>query len=460
VAPAQSLKPQGKFKPQSQFFIDSSPADLAQGETRFGDLFMFKTSSGKVLAFHPRNLQLAELDHTLGTSELLSSLEAWEGQQDPEVKDAGANGVSLVLNVTQICNLACKYCFAGGDGTYGDPVAKISIDQTLPSLREMATKVSSSEVFRVHFIGGEPLLYPEGIGLICSYLKDLAQVRGFTAKFHLTTNGTLLTEANIALLARWGISVSVSMDGPPEVMDRVKPSRTGQPLGKQIEEGILRVAQYRKNNPGHIPSLSVGAVFNQENFAVWEAWNYFRQLPVDLIRLGLDFYQYDQMGAVYLSDLQRVVKAAIEIGGEAELLRIAEFKDYFYKLDHQIRVNHFCGAGVNLFAQDARQNLYLCPSMVGHEKAKIGKLGRIENDSVLAPIRSSELSLIKANDCGSCWARSICGGGCMFIHEASTGNKHKKSYGFCSIKKGSLKIALEAYRHLREEQAPMEEAAI
>jgi uncharacterized protein len=168
--------------------------------------------------------------------------------------------------------------------------------------------------------------------------------------------------------------------------------------------------------------------------------------------LGLDYFQVDQMGPHFLAALDTLAQEAIAIGGEAELLRVAEFRDYFSKLDEQTRVSHFCGAGINLFAQDARQNLYLCPSMVGHSRAKLGSNGKVTHSAALEQLDRAKGSLIEANQCTSCWARFICGGGCMFVHETSTGEKHRKSQGFCFVKRGSLKIALAAYEQLRREQ--------
>ena len=141
--------------------------------------------SPAIVAFHARNLEVAEVtpdlfnqmspidlskgmvpEHDVNlTTQEAQQLEAWDAEINPEVKNGklGFGIRSITLNVTQICNLKCHYCAAGGDGTYGDPVTRISIEKTLPQLKFLIEKVPAGRKFHISFVGGEPFLYPNSL---------------------------------------------------------------------------------------------------------------------------------------------------------------------------------------------------------------------------------------------------------------------------------------------------------
>ena len=57
---------------------------------------------------------------------------------------------------------------------------------------------------------------------------ELARRRGVALTFSITTNCTLLTEADAAFFEEFGFAVTVSLDGPAEVHDLLRPYKGGQ----------------------------------------------------------------------------------------------------------------------------------------------------------------------------------------------------------------------------------------
>ena len=123
--------------------------------------FLTGTAAGRDLfiGFQSDTLEVAELtpDTFLGLTKIslksslipsvlksglspvqVGELESWnlESKPVPIKKAQPFKAKSLNINVTQICNLKCSYCAAGGDGTYGDPVKRVEIEKTLPQLQE------------------------------------------------------------------------------------------------------------------------------------------------------------------------------------------------------------------------------------------------------------------------------------------------------------------------------------
>lgn len=116
---------------------------------------------------------------------------------------------SLVLWVTTDCNLRCGYCYARGGNSpeyMSWKVAKRAID--------LAAR--SGEAFKIQFSGGEPLLHLELIEAIVNYCTNLP------ARFQIQTNATLVTPELAIRLRDLGVAVGVSLDGVPEVNDRLR----------------------------------------------------------------------------------------------------------------------------------------------------------------------------------------------------------------------------------------------
>ncbi len=95
---------------------------------------------------------------------------------------------------------------------------------------------------------------------------------------------------------------------------------------------------------------------------------------------------------------------------------------------------------------DARNQLYTCPWVVGEKDEIVGQ-GQTLNR---AKLEKYQKPLIELNNCQTCWARYLCGGGCMFIHREHTGDKHTKDIMFCERTRGLILMALMYYKLSRE----------
>ncbi|MGE0631205.1 MAG: radical SAM protein [Pseudobdellovibrionaceae bacterium] len=419
---------------------------------RIGDILAMKTEAGPVLGFHSRNLEVAELSEQAweaatspdSESEALTELKNWSKEESSEVKSGKISfGIrSITLNVTQVCNLACTYCAAGGDGTYGDPVKKISVEKTLPQIKFLLAKVPKGEFFHLNFLGGEPLLYPEAIEMIANYAQEIANEREIELKFVITTNGTLLTQKNIDMLVRIKCHVNVSLDGPPEINDRVRPGFGGKPMTAKVVEGLKDLVA-RKRELG---TVGVSAVFDAQNLEVEKAYDFLSTLNLDYVELNFSHTETNpEANQRFMDEFKAVAAKAWARGGEKELRKIKTFENYFRQLDSQQRVENFCGAGKSYLMIDARNQMYTCPWLVG-DKTEIVGVGETFFESKLKPY---EDQLVESNQCGGCWARYMCGGGCMYIHKNATGSKNQVDPEFCKRSRFTIAVSLLYYHQSR-----------
>lgn len=119
-------------------------------------------------------------------------------------------GPVVIWNLIRRCNLTCRHCYS------------ISTDRDFPgelSTAEVFAVMDDLKSFHVPVLilsGGEPLLRADIYDIAAR-----AKAMGFYVG--LSTNGTLITEANIARIAALGCDyVGVSIDGIKETHDNFR----------------------------------------------------------------------------------------------------------------------------------------------------------------------------------------------------------------------------------------------
>ena len=173
---------------------------------RYQDIIAFEeidpNGLSRYVGFHASNLEVAEVSKeafdemseiTVSDGEIPAikktldveahdQLSDWNNEVNADARSGEISFEirSITLNVTQVCNLKCTYCAAGGDGTYGDPVTRISIEKTLPQLKFLIAGIKPNRKFHISFVGGEPLLYPEGIQAIYDYVVEETKAKNIT----------------------------------------------------------------------------------------------------------------------------------------------------------------------------------------------------------------------------------------------------------------------------------------
>lgn len=434
---------------------------------RYKDIVAFKIKQDmteSITAFHSGNLEVADvtpetfdlmtpidLTTALVPSELNdSNLEAksdilsWQSELNPNLRSGKIDfGIrSITLNVNQICNLKCNYCAAGGDGTFGEPVTKISVEKTLPQLKFFLESLKKNAKFYITFLGGEPLLYPEAIKIVHDYVTEESQRLSLFPSMTVVTNGTLFSAENVQLLSELNINITISIDGTKEINDVVRPTKNGTSSTDQIIKGLDLLSK----NLGKIKSIGFAAVFTKNNTKLVENYKYFLKLSPDWFEFTYDYAEKsDELNQLYIEQMEQVAAQAWRAGGEDELRKIKTFDHYFKLLDAQQIVENHCGSGKSYMMVDAKNRLYVCPWEAGDKSAVVGNGTTIDYDK----LSKYSKSLVELNNCQACWAKNLCGGGCMYIHKIHTGDKHTKDTNFCIRTRSLLLTTLLYYKLAR-----------
>jgi len=147
----------------------------------------------------------------------------------------------LILNITETCNMRCRYCTFSGTyplerrhsaGTMEEAVARKAVCYFWRHSRR-------SEKAHISFYGGEPLTCFNRIRCIVEYAKSLQWSPELS--FHLDTNGTLLTDESMWFLVKNKIFLQVSLDGPKEVHDKYRVYKGGRGSFEDVMANLERL---------------------------------------------------------------------------------------------------------------------------------------------------------------------------------------------------------------------------
>lgn len=122
---------------------------------------------------------------------------------------------TCVLILTEQCNLRCRYCFIEKN-----LLCKQIHESMTPQIAQRAIQYFSEQLspdVEPSFIiyGGEPLLNWKSIKIILETIDSLKELKRLPSNCHISinTNGTLITDEIAKTLSKYGVTVSISIDG-------------------------------------------------------------------------------------------------------------------------------------------------------------------------------------------------------------------------------------------------------
>ena len=137
---------------------------------------------------------------------------------------------SVVANYTLVklatrCNIGCTYCYWFRDNEVYDRPKVLTEEAEDHFLNRLKDHITTHKVptFLLLFHGGEPLLFGKNrFNNLCNKVRSLEAELGFELKLAVTTNGLLITNEWIDLFLHYKVSVTLSIDGPATIHDKVR----------------------------------------------------------------------------------------------------------------------------------------------------------------------------------------------------------------------------------------------
>lgn len=349
------------------------------------------------------------------------------------------NIVSLALDVTSACNLACDYCYLRDREAAS--VTTMSAGTARGCLDLLLDEASCDGAASLVFFGGEPLLRHELVLDIARRAREQAEAGGVRLGMHLTTNGTMLSPDVARSLNDAGVSVLVSIDGPAAAQDRHRRFPDGGGSHALVARNMERLPEGM--------SVSARVTLTPESPSL-------DQIVTHLQGMGF--------AAVHLSP---VSGADVSVGLSRRLLR--EFEELAARELESVLggarpfVGNFvramralasgrprtlpCGAGVRYLCAAPDGTLYLCHRFAGDPRFAVGTVfGGVDREAVRLQLQGLRR---EAAECSSCWARFLCGGPCL--HDQSVGPRGGRPDPMrCELSKRVFELAMWMYASLPE----------
>lgn len=158
--------------------------------------------------------------------------------------------LSLFISLTNMCNLACIYCYQSNRKKLEKENPKILTKEKWEILRKFLEQRIENHVrvLAIALFGGEPLLNSEVAILICKDLARLAEEYSISLDIALITNGTLLDNHLAEEILNSVDTVQITLDGLREVHDTRRPLKDGRGgFDKIFRNLLMTIDRYKKN---------------------------------------------------------------------------------------------------------------------------------------------------------------------------------------------------------------------
>ncbi|HYM22181.1 MAG TPA: quinohemoprotein amine dehydrogenase maturation protein [Vicinamibacterales bacterium] len=362
---------------------------------------------------------------------------------------------TMVLNVTNQCNLSCTYCYEYGedkivDTENGRQPKFMSEETARDSVEFMLKEAGTNPVAHITFFGGETLLNFPVLKTTIAYARQRAAEVGKTVDFSLTTNATLLKPEIIEFLAENRVGVTISIDGPKEVQDRFRVFNNGTGSYDIVAPKIKELIKRHRTRPiGARVTLTSGKMDVKriyrhltEEIGFWEVG--FAPVTTAPNRAhAIAEGGYDEMLGQFTELADEFLEASVANRHHG----FSNVKETIEELHKGVSKAYPCGAGLGLLGVATDGDVALCHRFAGSDTHKLGTVrDGIDRSAQFAFYEKHHV--YNKTDCSVCWARPLCSGGCY--HEAHTryGDTAHANLHYCDWIRGWTDVCLRVYGEL------------
>lgn len=348
---------------------------------------------------------------------------------------------ALSLAVAQKCNLGCTYCYAEQGGFGGAP-KNMPQETALQAVEQLIGHAEPGAKLNLSFLGGEPLVNRPVLQAATRHAADLARRKGTPITFSITTNGTLVGDADADFFEEHGFAVTISLDGIGAAHDAQRPFRDGRGSFDRIMRRIepLLARQRRMQ-------VSARVTVTPRNLDLRATLDAFIAAGFHSVGFSPMLASPSGQGEMQAEDLALMLDQMIGCGREFERRTLMGERYPFANMLNAMREigrgthrPYPCGAGAGYLGVSATGDLAACHRFVDDAD---GAMGSLEHGLDVARQAAwlADRHVHRQEPCNGCWARYLCGGGCH--HEVT-----KRGRPACDYIRGWLHYCLEAYLRL------------
>ncbi len=346
------------------------------------------------------------------------------------------------------CNMSCRYCHIIKNATSYNSNMSLSEGQMIKEVENFMNQANQEGASHVDvvFYGGEPLLQAAKVFTIAKYIRTVERSMPFSVSIHINTNGTLLTKNNLSLIQKYDILNIVSIDGPAYINDKMRVFNNGKGTFNAIEKNLNL-----SNEMGIKFGISV--VVSSHNISrLEECYQYLsdRFSPLDFGFSTL--HLFDNGEHPEDPPIEITTKALLDVFSLS-----AARGDYCEHMFRKLRpiINKkpriydcpACG-GKMLVAPDGR--IGVCEAHAAQQKYLVSSKDINAFNELRKIVR--DITPFNRSSCMDCLGLGVCGGGCFYDAEKSSGSIYGLDLRRCKQSQLIVKWAVERICELYLEQ--------
>jgi len=432
-----------EFEGQGRRFLYLVPAGAIFEVDEYAGVVVDKMATGGathealVDALTAKGMGVADSEELIG--ELLASRALLAAGFKPEpVQEAPAVFPlqTLVMNLTNQCNLSCQYCYEFGADKVATPEGKpkfMDVETAKASVDFLLEQSTGRRNIHITFFGGETLMNFPLLKEVAEYANQRAFEQGRSVDFSLTTNATLLTPAIIEFLSLHRIGVTVSMDGPKEMHDKLRVFSNGKGSYDMIEPRVRALIAGHKTRP-IVARVTLTS-------GVTDVIRIYRHLKEDLGFHEVGFAPVtsspDQLYSIQatgmntvLGQFQKLAEEYLEFALRGEMHGFTNVSDTIAELYQGVNKSQPCGAGLGLMGVGPSGDIAPCHRFVDSDTHALGNIATgIDREKQQEFLTRGHVS--NKYECGTCWARPLCAGGCHHEAYVRYGNTGHPNLHYC-----------------------------
>ncbi len=360
-----------------------------------------------------------------------------------------SNIKALCLHICHDCNLRCRYCFAD-EGAYHSEREFMSEQTAKKAIDFLIANSGNRNVLEVDFFGGEPLMCLQTIKNVVAYARGKAEKSGKKFLFTTTTNALLLDDDAIEFFNREMENVVLSLDGRKEVHDAIRKTKNGKGSFDAVIGNIKKFVKSRGDKSYYVRGTFTAKNTDFSNDVIFLAESGFDSISMEPVVTDIDDLAIKESHLPEIcSEYENLCEKYLE---KYENGKGFNFFHFNIDLDGGVCLQKkvsACGAGNEYFSVVPNGDIYPCHQFAGDKDFLMGNVyeGKL-NDGIRNKFASA--SLFTREDCGDCFAKFICSGGCAANNYHFEGDINKPYKITCEMMKKRIECGMHVLARKKE----------
>ena len=357
---------------------------------------------------------------------------------------------AMCLHVAHDCNMNCAYCF-GDKGAFEGNRCLMTLETGKRALDFLMQNSGSRHNLEVDFFGGEPLMNFDVVKELVAYGRREEGKYDKNIRFTITTNGILLDDEKTDYINEVMDNVILSIDGRPEVNDRMRKTVNGRGTYDIITRNYKNFIEKRDG------LYYVRGTFTRYNLDFADDVRHlldlgFQNVSVEPVVTSpeYDYALREEDTEKILAEYDRLSDMFLEYAAEGKPFDFFHFNVDLNQGPCVIKRVSGCGAGTEYVAVSPEGDIYPCHQFVGNPLFRLGNLADDAFENKLFDLFNGA-HIYNKPQCRECWAKFYCSGGCHANAYHANGTI-MEPYGLgCELEKKRVECAIGIQAYLTDE---------